>query len=61
MYAIKQTYVNHKNPAKNCIRLLKKRYKTLRNAENLAQQYRWICKPKPGLVTEESRAEVITI
>jgi len=41
-------------------RLLKKRYKSLRAAEKMAKNYRWVCKPE-GVPTEECDASVITI
>lgn len=61
MYAIKQTYGNYNNPGLNFVRVLKKRYKTLRNAEQQAKQWCWRCRPATGGVVDESDAEVIIV
>ena len=59
MYAVRVKLTQYKNN-KVTERLLKKRYKTLRGAEKMARNYRWVCKPE-GIPTEESDAWVIPV
>ena len=60
-YAIRQSYVNYKT-GESWSRILKKRWKTLRGAENAAQAfYRWITMPDGKTATEESHAEIVKV
>ncbi len=61
MYAIKQTYWNHKGQYRQ--EILSKRYKTWRNAEKTAaRSYRFICRDqKTGEVMEKSSADVVEV
>lgn len=62
MYAIKQTYRNLQT-GDSWSRVFKKRWKTLRGAENAAKAHRWVHMPDgPGGVrVAESDAEVIEV
>ena len=61
MFAIKQTYWNHKGEFWQ--RIIKKRYKTWRNAEKTAaRSYRFICRDMDtGQVIERSSAYVVEV
>ena len=61
MYAIKQTYWNHKGQYWQ--KIISKRYKTWRNAEKTASRsYRFICRNQAtGEVLEKSSADVVEV
>jgi len=59
IYKIKIKLTEHKIN-KVTERVLRKSYKTLRGAEKMAANYRYICKPE-GIATEECDSWVVSV